>query len=401
MTWTGNTPTMVWNGSDDSGNIAANGSYTYVIESRDRGGNRVKKEITGIGVDSRPTPVYITASSPDFSPNGDGEKDTLTLTPYVELKEGIAEWSIEMIHPEKGVEKRFTGSGAPPASLVWNGMGEYAPAADGQYRARFSAIYKKGNTPEASVDFALDTEPPEVTLSIGPEPFSPDNDGVDDELYIDMEVEDTSDINSWKIEIIDPAGNIFTSYSGVGEPSRRIIWDGISDRGELVQSAEDYTLVMTIEDSLGNSRDYEKTIPVDVLVLREGNKLKIIISSIIFAPNTADFSGVEEEKSLKNTKTLRRLAQIFRKYSRYRIHIEGYAVMIHWDNPARAEKEQTEELIPLSKARAEAVKDALVELGIDKNRITTEGLGGSRPLVPHSDEENRWKNRRVEFILVK
>jgi flagellar motor protein MotB len=27
------------------------------------------------------------------------------------------------------------------------------------------------------------------------------------------------------------------------------------------------------------------------------------------------------------------------------------------------------------------------------------GYGGTRPVVPHGDLQNRWKNRRVEFIL--
>ena len=30
-----------------------------------------------------------------------------------------------------------------------------------------------------------------------------------------------------------------------------------------------------------------------------------------------------------------------------------------------------------------------------------EGLGGTEPVVPFSDLKNRWKNRRVEFILIK
>lgn len=33
--------------------------------------------------------------------------------------------------------------------------------------------------------------------------------------------------------------------------------------------------------------------------------------------------------------------------------------------------------------------------------FTTIGYGGNRPIVPHSDLDNRWKNRRVEFILIK
>jgi hypothetical protein len=29
------------------------------------------------------------------------------------------------------------------------------------------------------------------------------------------------------------------------------------------------------------------------------------------------------------------------------------------------------------------------------------GVGGARPIVPFSDLVNRWKDRRVEFILIK
>jgi outer membrane protein OmpA-like peptidoglycan-associated protein len=44
---------------------------------------------------------------------------------------------------------------------------------------------------------------------------------------------------------------------------------------------------------------------------------------------------------------------------------------------------------------------ALAGLGIAESRITTEGMGASRPIVPFSDLVNRWKDRRVEFILIK
>ena len=45
------------------------------------------------------------------------------------------------------------------------------------------------------------------------------------------------------------------------------------------------------------------------------------------------------------------------------------------------------------------MRAALIERGIDGGRMTTTGLGGAEPLVPHGDERNRWKNRRVEFWL--
>jgi len=55
----------------------------------------------------------------------------------------------------------------------------------------------------------------------------------------------------------------------------------------------------------------------------------------------------------------------------------------------------------LSRKRAEAIKEALVERGVKAERITTAGRGGSEPVVPHSDMDDRWKNRRVEFELIR
>ena len=51
--------------------------------------------------------------------------------------------------------------------------------------------------------------------------------------------------------------------------------------------------------------------------------------------------------------------------------------------------------------RAKTVKAALIDYGIKEDKIAVYGIGGANPLVPFSDSENRWKNRRVEFILVK
>ncbi|HET6486223.1 MAG TPA: OmpA family protein, partial [Spirochaetia bacterium] len=113
------------------------------------------------------------------------------------------------------------------------------------------------------------------------------------------------------------------------------------------------------------------------------------------------YTNVPADQAQKNLQTLARLAQIFKKYNQYKISIEGHAVMVNWDNPEAGKKEQDSVLIPLSKARAEAVKTALARQGIDASRMTTVGLGGSVPIVPFSDLDNRWKDRRVEFVLVR
>jgi len=55
----------------------------------------------------------------------------------------------------------------------------------------------------------------------------------------------------------------------------------------------------------------------------------------------------------------------------------------------------------LSKDRAEAVKEYLINLGIDPNRVLTKGFGGSRRLIsPELTESDMARNRRVEIRIL-
>jgi outer membrane protein OmpA-like peptidoglycan-associated protein len=47
------------------------------------------------------------------------------------------------------------------------------------------------------------------------------------------------------------------------------------------------------------------------------------------------------------------------------------------------------------------IREALVERGIDEDRIEINWFGGSDPIVPFSDLDGRWVNRRVEFYIVR
>ena len=57
--------------------------------------------------------------------------------------------------------------------------------------------------------------------------------------------------------------------------------------------------------------------------------------------------------------------------------------------------------IGLSGKRAQAIKDYLVDKGIDPSRITTTGLGYTRPIADNDTPEGRALNRRAEIIPVK
>ncbi len=53
----------------------------------------------------------------------------------------------------------------------------------------------------------------------------------------------------------------------------------------------------------------------------------------------------------------------------------------------------------LSEKRVITVKEYLVSKGIESKRITTKAFGGTKPIAPNDQEENRKKNRRVEIII--
>ncbi|HVU03303.1 MAG TPA: carboxypeptidase regulatory-like domain-containing protein [Polyangiaceae bacterium] len=55
----------------------------------------------------------------------------------------------------------------------------------------------------------------------------------------------------------------------------------------------------------------------------------------------------------------------------------------------------------LSASRANAVREALIRLGVDGARLSSRGYGQERPLVPNTNEANRAKNRRVQLMIEK
>jgi outer membrane protein OmpA-like peptidoglycan-associated protein len=86
---------------------------------------------------------------------------------------------------------------------------------------------------------------------------------------------------------------------------------------------------------------------------------------------------------------LKEIGSTMKKYPDLKILIEG-----HTDNVGSAASN-----LALSEGRAAAVKAALVaEFGVTDDRITTKGLGDTKPSVPNTSAAGRAQNRRVEIV---
>ena|GEM_PF-140607 len=253
---------------------------------------------------------------------------------------------------------------------------------------------------------------PKLAVGISPQYFSPDGDGEYDELFVMAKAECESPLKSWSFVIEDPLTlKPFWSTRGTTEIPPKIIWNGRSSKGEVVQSATDYPYEFTVTDSNNLSSTVKGFVKVDVLVIREGNRIKMQVPSIIFRSDAADFKTSEELAAMpnwdgrttgldrrtleNNVKVLSRISEILKKFRDYNVTIEGNA------NNISGTAEEEEEVRLLSEQRAKFVREWLIKDGVPASNLSAMGNGSKNPATPSSNLDDRWKNRRVEFILKK
>lgn len=94
---------------------------------------------------------------------------------------------------------------------------------------------------------------------------------------------------------------------------------------------------------------------------------------------------------LKNSasRTVLKLVQFLQLNPRRVVRIEGYT-----DSTGPAEDN-----LKLSRDRAQAVADMLVDTGIDEKRLQVEGYGDQYPIEANASERGRAQNRRVEIVF--
>ncbi len=110
--------------------------------------------------------------------------------------------------------------------------------------------------------------------------------------------------------------------------------------------------------------------------------LVMTLGDVLFDVGYADLNASANRTVLK-------LVQFLQLNPRRVVRIEGYS-------DSRGDKQKN---LELSRARAQAVADALIDLGIDPKRIEVQGYGESYPLAENASAKGRAQNRRVEILF--
>jgi chemotaxis protein MotB len=114
-----------------------------------------------------------------------------------------------------------------------------------------------------------------------------------------------------------------------------------------------------------------------------GMLLKLRESELRFQPAQATLTD-------DDLPSLDRLAALLAEHPNLRVRIEGYTDSLGDESINLA----------LSRERAEAVKQALVERGVQAERLSAEGMGSARPIADNAVSAGRAQNRRVEVYVV-
>lgn len=209
-------------------------------------------------------------------------------------------------------------------------------------------------------------------------------------------------------------GTVKVKSKNTGEVQTLTAKDGLAevsydspDAIEVIAAAAGYTPVtknLAVETAL-NGKLYELTAKLE--------RVAVAPAPVAKAPapaekvvETKSFGTIEKGKAItlnniyfdqsspvlrpESSLQLDELLEVMKQNPAIRVEIRG-----HTDNVGDFDLN-----VKLSRDRCQSVVDYLIQKGINANRLQTVGRGPVDAVAPNTTEENRKKNRRVEFIVL-
>ena len=149
----------------------------------------------------------------------------------------------------------------------------------------------------------------------------------------------------------------------------------------IVVKAEGY---MSQETSIRVSSNQTEELNTDFELIPLEVGVTVQLPNVLFERSTTDLLPASYEE-------LDRVVDLLNEYPEMEIELSG-----HTDNQGSAKLN-----LELSEDRVETVILYLVGSGVDRNRLSGKGYGGTKPIASNRGEETRKLNRRVEFTIIK
>lgn len=316
----------------------------------------------------------------------------------------IESWSFSLQDEDGTATVLEEGSGLPPREFTWDGSmdGDQSDAAeDGTYTPHFEVTFSDGSSrSEAGRSFLVDTTDPVAEIELDGVPFRPGSARGNSELIITIDAEDESPIEEWWFEPRTLEGETLARFTGESDVPRRARWNGRSGGSIAVASGEEYLVFGRVRDEAGNEGTTETRFVVGAITEEYRGRDRIVLPRIEFPANSSDISTATPAALQTFQNTVTRVARILTNAPDVEILIEGHANSTRFQNGEPSQEEQENELIPLSEERAEVVRQALIERGIDGERLQTVGVGAADPVTAFTNQDALDRNRRIELYVI-
>ena len=128
---------IVWDGKDNDGNVVEDGNYKYTLKLMYLSGNHPASNTLTVTVDDTPPEYKFVVSPKLFSPDGDGEADTLYLNLDINDLSGVEKWEINIYRKwndridKTSPFKKFSGTGPFKGVIKWDGYSDPVPMPEG------------------------------------------------------------------------------------------------------------------------------------------------------------------------------------------------------------------------------------------------------------------------------
>ncbi len=376
---------LIWDGKDDRGILQEEGLYTYHLIGEDFSQNKMTATFENIYLSRTPDNVDIQPNLSSFSPNGDRIKDTVSFKP-ISFEKNILSWELMIFKKDGSKEetiKVFTGDSIPE-NIDWDGKNSSGKVvSDDTYflKLKLTTVSSKNlKSPERKI--TVNTKEKKIYFKLSSKTFTPDGDDNLDFLEIFPELDNFS-IKTWKLTILHNYQSnetmktqVIKKWKGIGQPGKRIVWDGYADNGILIGSLSNLELHFSFRNELNELQFYKvKEFRTGILVTKKEDKLRISIPE----------SALKKDES----NILSDIKKILTQYPGYKVQIQTHSKQPGDD---KQNMKKTE-------ARAKDLFKKMFNRDMDFERFTYQAYGEVEPLFYDEDEYKQEMNDRFDVLL--
>ena len=222
-----------WDGRSSGGQMVDDGAYHYYLEAWDDNENTARTALRTVVIDTVPPRATLRAEELVFSPNDDGNKDTITIQQEFSPED---RWEAKLIDAAGIAVMTYEWGLEPPTTLIWDGLREDGTlAADGVYTYQLSGSDRAGNSAEARLaNIIINTLATPIAVRLTDADISPNDDGHDDATSYVLEAPVPTGVERWELSVRNPSGQVVRLYSGTAPVPGEVAFDGRDDAGRVL-----------------------------------------------------------------------------------------------------------------------------------------------------------------------